>query len=361
MNVTNAITESAAEVLEIIEPKCSLCGITRVANVTRLDNIGLPVWQAIRPLSKNLTVSQGKGLTDDVAKISAIMESFEMFHAEEVNADIKEPIDKMIDRLPYDLTDLSMICEDIKQVENIPINWAKAKILGSNKDAFLPTQYLQLDFMNQRLQQPIFNFANSTGLAASLTYTKAIIHGVYECIERHTVFVKDHSTLDLQFAIDNCPSIIDVVEDLYSKNYQVAFYLYESDLHLPCIKATVTDVYTNECYYGTACNANFDLAVQKALVEAVQSRLTKITGTRDDILAETYINTDAAAAGSFSTIGANRRLKLNVQFESPRQELTYLIDLIEKHLESQVIVCDLSKPAIGIPVVFTVIPKLYRP
>lgn len=361
MSVTNFIPDSAEAVLEIIEPKCSLCGITRVANVTRLDNIGLPVWQAIRPLSKNLTVSQGKGLTDAVAKVSAIMESFEMFHAEEVQVDVRASISKMMQRLPYNVLDLTMICEDIRAVENIPVNWTKAKILGTNEDAFLPTQYLQLDFTNQQLQQPVFNFANSTGIAASLTYTKAIIHGVYECIERHTVFVNDHAALDTQFVFDNCPSVNDVIEDLRSKNYLVDFYLYESGLDLPCIKVSVTDKYTNECYFGTACNANFDLAVQKALVEAVQSRLTKITGTRDDILSETYVTDAVAATGSFNTIGSTRRLTLDMQFESPRKELTYLTDLVNGRLQSPVIVCDLSKPAIDIPVVFTVIPKLYRP
>ena len=37
-------------------------GITRLADVTGLDRIGIPVWMAVRPNSKTLAVSQGKGL-----------------------------------------------------------------------------------------------------------------------------------------------------------------------------------------------------------------------------------------------------------------------------------------------------------
>lgn len=57
-------------------------GITRVANVTGLDHIGLPVYTAIRPTSRSLAVSQGKGLDAAAAKASALMESIEAWHAE---------------------------------------------------------------------------------------------------------------------------------------------------------------------------------------------------------------------------------------------------------------------------------------
>src|SRR5437868_3461455 len=47
-------------------------GITRLANVTGLDHVGVPTWMAVRPLALSLSVSQGKGLTHDLAKISAL-------------------------------------------------------------------------------------------------------------------------------------------------------------------------------------------------------------------------------------------------------------------------------------------------
>src|SRR5215470_1129527 len=57
-------------------------GITRVANVTGLDWVGIPVYNAIRPNSRSLSVSQGKGVTHTAAKVSAYMESAEYWHAE---------------------------------------------------------------------------------------------------------------------------------------------------------------------------------------------------------------------------------------------------------------------------------------
>src|SRR5579872_3052930 len=57
-------------------------GITRVANITGLDCLGVPVAISIRPNSKHLAVSQGKGLTLELAMASAIMESAEGYHVE---------------------------------------------------------------------------------------------------------------------------------------------------------------------------------------------------------------------------------------------------------------------------------------
>lgn len=37
------------------------CGITRIANITGLDRVGVPVYTAIRPNSRALSTSQGKG------------------------------------------------------------------------------------------------------------------------------------------------------------------------------------------------------------------------------------------------------------------------------------------------------------
>jgi YcaO-like protein with predicted kinase domain len=65
-----------------VGPYLDELGITRVACITGLDRVGIPVWQAIRPASRGLSVSQGKGIDDDQAQASAIMESLEQHHAE---------------------------------------------------------------------------------------------------------------------------------------------------------------------------------------------------------------------------------------------------------------------------------------
>jgi ribosomal protein S12 methylthiotransferase accessory factor len=57
--------------------------ITRPGNITGLDRIGIPVAVVVRPNSRSVSVSQGKGLELPQSMASALMEACEGFHAEE--------------------------------------------------------------------------------------------------------------------------------------------------------------------------------------------------------------------------------------------------------------------------------------
>ncbi len=65
-------------------PLAPRIGLTRLADVTGLDSIGIPVVSAIRPMGRSLSTQQGKGRTLLAAKVSALMESIETWHAEEL-------------------------------------------------------------------------------------------------------------------------------------------------------------------------------------------------------------------------------------------------------------------------------------
>src|SRR5580765_3567858 len=77
------------ETLQSVMPLMPVMGITRIANVTGLDYIGLPVVLVTRPNSRSLAVSQGKGLDLASAKASGLMESIEAFHAERPRAPLR--------------------------------------------------------------------------------------------------------------------------------------------------------------------------------------------------------------------------------------------------------------------------------
>jgi hypothetical protein len=51
------------QTLERVRPFLPVMGITRVANVTGLDTIGIPVVMVTRPNSRSISVSQGKGFS----------------------------------------------------------------------------------------------------------------------------------------------------------------------------------------------------------------------------------------------------------------------------------------------------------
>ncbi len=95
----NLETQRAApleETLARIEPKVPAAGITRVADITNLDRIGIPVFSCIRPTAESgaITVYNGKGATVEESRISAIMEGIERYSS--------ELHDRRIHLAPYD-------------------------------------------------------------------------------------------------------------------------------------------------------------------------------------------------------------------------------------------------------------------
>ena len=66
-----------------------LMGITRIADVTGLDRLGIPVTIVCRPNSRSVAVSQGKGTTLAAAEASGLMESIESYHAERITLPLK--------------------------------------------------------------------------------------------------------------------------------------------------------------------------------------------------------------------------------------------------------------------------------
>ena len=77
-------TVSPEETLARVEKLLPAAGITRVADITNLDRIGIPVFSSIRPTAGlgAVSVYNGKGATPAEAKVSAMMEGIERFSAE---------------------------------------------------------------------------------------------------------------------------------------------------------------------------------------------------------------------------------------------------------------------------------------
>ena len=91
-------TVAPAETLARVRPLMPTMGITRIANITGLDRLGIPVVMVCRPNSRSIAVSQGKGLTLDAAKASGLMESVETFHAESITRPLVLATARELDR-----------------------------------------------------------------------------------------------------------------------------------------------------------------------------------------------------------------------------------------------------------------------
>ena len=115
--------------------------------------------------------------------------------------------------------------------------------------------------------------------------------------------------------------------------------------------------------FGTHLDPNIALA--RALTEAIQSRLTEIAGSRDDIVENVIDNQNALEAFTvlqeemLTTAPAGRfDARQTLATESFKEDVEVLLKAVQRVGVSSVVAVDLSKQAIGIPVVKVIVPGL---
>jgi YcaO-like protein with predicted kinase domain len=165
-------------------PKMKSMGITRLADVTGLDFIGLPVYMAVRPNSRGLAVSQGKGLDREAAKASALMESIEGWHAERIVAPLRHESYAALRRAArvVDVTRLPLERGATLEL-NTPRLWIEGYDLLAGEAAWVPFECVMTNFVRPAHAGRTF-VASSNGLASGNHLLEAVTHALCEVIER---------------------------------------------------------------------------------------------------------------------------------------------------------------------------------
>ena len=351
-------------------------GITRLANVTGLDRLGLPVVNAFRPNSRSLSVSQGKGLTLAAAKASAAMEAIEGFHAENVDLPLKEGSYNQLvssDRV-VDVDGLARLHATSFDRDR-PIWWIAGFDLNSREFVWLPYETVHTDYTLPKRDDAGCFVASTNGLASGNQPCEAIVHAICEVIERDANSLWD-LTPNAQKAASRIEpdSVADaacrtVIEDLQNADMAVGIWDMTSDVGVPSFYCLIVDDQFESGHSGGGAGSHPEagIALLRALTEAVQVRTNYITGARDDLERDEY-----EPAGVAQKIRHARRLLdtpasasfLDVQsrqFATFEEDLDWLLSrLIDVGIE-QVISVDLTKSAFQIPVVRIVIPGLEGP
>jgi YcaO-like protein with predicted kinase domain len=284
----------AGETFRRLKPLLPEFGITRIANITGLDTIGIPVWMAVRPMGRSLSVSQGKGVTHELAAVSGIMESIEMFHAEQ-----RQPPSCIRD-LHECKRDQSFVCPDrlttradadLSGEKAIP--WIKGVDLFDDCQRWIPAELSDLDF-SKRGTAPIF-LASSNGLASGNTRNEAIVHGLCEVIERdQTSFWSieqelPDSKMNRRVIIQSIkdPLCRNLVEKCVAAGLDIFIWDISINIDIPVFACTIADRGNKTPYpqqtTGHGCHPVPTIALSRAITEAVQSRATHISGLREDL------------------------------------------------------------------------------
>ena len=271
------------------------CGVTRLADVTGLDRIGLPVWQAVRPAARALSVHQGKGPSHAAARLGALCEAIESHCAESASPDGAAAVFESLpeaERAP----ELSDYCWRRAEAQRIkgPLRWSRGQELSSGRPFHLPHALVSLDYTSG-LPSPFDR--SSSGLGAGPDIGSAIRTALLEAVERDAFGEWGRRPLRQrvqdQIRLDSVRRswFQDWRQRLERLGLAVTAYLCPSVPGVPVIACALqgpAEYGGHRAFYGTAAAGDPEVALFKALAEAVQSRLTLISGVRDDILPSAY-------------------------------------------------------------------------
>jgi ribosomal protein S12 methylthiotransferase accessory factor len=365
----------AEELVRWSRSRLGLFGITRLADVTGLDHLGVPVAVCCRPNGRGLSVSQGKGLTRAEAFAGALMESIETWHAETPALPELEaaPADVAGDPRFLDLATLTPP-RGSRLRPDLAIPWLPGRELASGREVMVPAELVELDTTPRpRAGRGCFTTTTS-GLASGRTPADAVLHGLLELIERDAVslwslrdpLVRAATRLDLGTV--RRAELRGLLAHLRAAGMLVAVWEASSDLGVPTFFCHLMAERPGPhdpggWEFGSACRIDPEAAVLAAVLESIQARLTQITGTRDDIGRARYAPIDPARLARHRVLLRRPGCRpLPVPPWDPdlpaREQLVRLLArLAERGLPSPVLV-DLSRVEIGVPVVKLVLPLL---
>lgn len=366
-----------SKTIEINENKLKVAGITRIADITDLDRIGLPIYTAIRPTAEDGAVSiyGGKGITKDHAKASAMMEGFERYSAEKqdentVTGTIPEISSKgdIIDieslNLPKDFNKTNM--------ESINLEWNIAHDLISGKDYYVASNAIYHPYVNE--DNSVFSLfkSNTNGLASGNSLEEAILHGIFEVIERDawSIFELTHKNsrqIDLK-SIES-ETVNDALSKFSDNEINIKLMDLTADINVPTIAASADDTLLKDAgllTLGIGTHLDPEVAILRALTEVAQSRATQIHGAREDTVRADFAR----------TAGYERMKRINKHYfqeedvkislsdienrstDSITKDIDIVLDELKANEIEHVLYYDLTRPELNVNVVRVVIPTM---
>ncbi len=299
---------SAAETVASMQAIARSLGVTRLADITGLDRVGLPVYAAIVPDSDDpLSVYNGKGTRPVDAMVGALMEAVERQTALRTRLPL---IEASLAELrgsgrALDPRSLNMELAPTFSEEQV-YAWCEGVDIVSGEACWVPAKLAGLNWHD--VPHPAcFRLTDTNGLASGNCREEAICHALCELAERdawtlaelgarymprqrRTLALGAHAAsgpddLEMFPCVDPGPN--PVLETFWAAGLYPVIRDITSDMGIPTFFASATDESITGypmAHRGLGAHPDARVAVRRALTELAQSRCVDIQAVREDIL-----------------------------------------------------------------------------
>ncbi|MCP4266092.1 MAG: YcaO-like family protein [Candidatus Brocadiaceae bacterium] len=246
-----------------------------------LDTHSIPVFQSIRPAATNLVVDSGKGETRDEALVATMAEAIERYCGENYLNDriALKDIDSIEDLVSYPSLPFRRPLDDNLEVTAV-------KRYPDMKLFYTPSELISYANTNPRKELSRYPWG-TTGLGAHTSIESAVLSGLLEVMERDAISSMFFGASDITFRRVDVGFIPEELQVLASKIVESPYELMileirtRFDMSVFAVYHTDKYLYPGGIGYGThPCRS---IGLKHALLEAAQSRVLRIAGSRDDL------------------------------------------------------------------------------
>jgi ribosomal protein S12 methylthiotransferase accessory factor YcaO len=363
-------------------------GVTKVADLTDLDRVGIPNFMTVRPhdLGPGISYYNGKGTTRAAAYAGALMEAVERHAGERYDGPI-------ISSSHHNLRG-EHPCIDPREIhvpmvrnysEHLMLEWALGFDLVTRRATFAPLNCVMAPY-SPYSAMPLF-YTSTNGLASGNTRVDAVCHALCEVVERDAsalAHARAHVRpavaailADIGFGAESQPQrfaaplislrglprpAAALVRKLQRAGIEVRLRNLTSTIGIPTIECTIAEpqgwpIAVN-AYRGCGTHPDARIALTRALTEAAQSRLTSIQGGREDLpqfvsareIPSAETSYDCGDTIRFDAITSYRHASVN-------EDVEFIIERMRRSGLDQVVVFDITREEVGIPVVRAIVPR----
>jgi ribosomal protein S12 methylthiotransferase accessory factor len=215
---------------------------------------------------------------------------------------------------------------------------------------------------------PLFR-TNTNGLASGNTLEEAVFHGLAEIVERDAWSLVEVTKRPGPRIMDAPPGLpAELLRKFAGAKVEVTVRDITSDLGIPTCAAVADDALLRDprlLTIGMGTHTSARIAYLRALTEVAQSRLTQIHGAREDTT-----TADLRTRMGYERVRRMNRYWFDADAEEPfsalpsadhddfLKDIGAVVSALGKAGMDRVLVADLTRPEIGVPVVRVIVPGL---
>jgi ribosomal protein S12 methylthiotransferase accessory factor len=396
----------AQETLQKVVPLSKKIGVTRLADITNMDVLGIPNYSAVLPGTEDyIWVYSGKGPTREHAMASALMESIERYSSlpsggprNFIRASYSELARGHKVLHPDDIVEPMRF----EYRNDMQMDFMPGFDIAGNQEIMVPASIALFRYNPQPPAVNPFSYFHTNGLASGNVMEEAVCHSLCEVIERDAMSIAElrasaipfHVLRTIVHSLNSAgvrippiqsdrfvddPGIfpeVDIsgvdfepVQKLLSRFEKAGIPLIikdiTSDIGVPTFNASSIEWVTHDYGYlaeGHGTHPDARIALLRAITEVSQTRAANIQGARDDLRKIRYgeNNTDDRRAWQFMPSTKKVRFsEVKTYFnEDILDDIKFILGRLKAVGLGRAIIVDLTNPDLGIPVVRAIVPGL---